>query len=116
MLGRLLGERWERRAETFLRRRGLTSRVRNYHCRWGEIDLIMDDDEVLVFVEVRLRSRGDFGSGGDSVNPAKQQKLIRAAGAFLAAHPALAHRPCRFDVVAADGQQMEWIRNAFDLG
>lgn len=111
------GARAEQRAEQWLTRRGLHLLVRNYRCRQGEIDLIMKDGNTLVFVEVRLRSRSEFGSAAASVGHAKQRRLVKAAAHFLAHRPALAQLACRFDVVAMVPQgkdiDIHWIRNAF---
>jgi putative endonuclease len=114
MLRQLLGKLAEARAEAFLKRRGLSLESRNFRCRFGEIDLIMRDrDGTLVFVEVRSRSRGDFGSAAESITPAKQRRIILAAKHYIYG---LAIEPtCRFDVVAMDRGQTEpiWIRDAF---
>jgi putative endonuclease len=79
----------------------------------------MRDGAALAFVEVRLRKASAFGDGATSVGPGKQRKLAHAAQAWLAANPAQARHPCRFDVVAvtpsAGGLQCEWIANAFTL-
>jgi len=111
------GRRWERFAETWLHRQGLKTMARNFHCRLGEIDLVMADGERIVFVEVRFRGHGSRGSGPQSVTFDKQLRVSRAAGIFLNRHPRLADRPCRFDVIALDGDlatpRLRWIRNAF---
>lgn len=113
MLKSLLGQSAESRAEAFLKTHGLNLVARNWRCRFGEIDLVMRDGATLVFVEVRLRSRSDFGGAAASVTPAKQKKLLAAARQYLAALKTLP--PCRFDVVALSGDAApEWIRNAFD--
>lgn len=105
----------ERRAEQFLSSRGLTLVERNYRCVQGELDLIMDERGTTVFVEVRLRSHRGFASAAESVTATKQHKLRQAAAHFLAGQPARAQGPCRFDVLAFDGEQTEphWINNAF---
>lgn len=111
------GHRWERLAERYLRRHGMRTLERNFHCRLGEIDLIMRDGSVTVFVEVRYRARGDFGSASATVTRGKQLKIARAAGIFLSRRPRLATEPCRFDIVAIDGldkaPRCQWLRNAF---
>ena len=113
MLKSLLGQSAESRAEAFLQAQGLQPVARNWRCRFGEIDLIMQDGATRVFVEVRLRSRDDFGGAAASVTPAKQRKLLAAARQYLATLKTLP--PCRFDVVALCGRAApEWIRNAFD--
>ena len=115
---RSTGDRWEARALTHLQGAGLRLLERNWHCRLGEIDLIMRDGDSVVFVEVRYRDAADSGSALDSVGPGKRRKLVRAAQLYLAQHTALAQRPCRFDVVAFDGDgeevRCDWVRGAFD--
>ncbi len=109
----LLGQSAEARAEAFLRTHGLKLVTRNWRGRFGEIDLIMQDDSTLVFIEVRLRSRSDFGGAAASVTPAKQKKLLATARQYMTTLKTLP--PCRFDVIALSGNSApEWIRNAFD--
>ena len=114
------GSHWESKAESFLRRNGLKTLQKNFHGRIGEIDLVMLDGLTLVFVEVRFRSNTHFGSGADSVTPAKQRKIIQAATRFLQCNRQHRERPCRFDVVSigtgAGRPEMNWIRSAFDAG
>lgn len=113
MLKTLLGQSAEAHAEAFLKTQGLTLLARNWRCRFGEIDLVMQDGTTTVFVEVRLRSRSDFGGAAASVTPAKQKKLLAAARQYLSTLKTLP--PCRFDVVALTGSApLEWIRNAFE--
>lgn len=108
------GAQAEQLAAQFLQHHGLTLLQQNYRCRYGEIDLILHDGNTLVFAEVRLRSRSDFGGAAASINTAKQAKLVRTAQHYLTT---LAHiPPCRFDALllqATDGSDIEWIRNAF---
>ena len=113
MLKSLLGQTAESRAAAYLHARGLTLLARNWRSRFGEIDLVMQDGATLVFVEVRLRSRSDFGGAAASVTPGKQKKLLAAARQYLATLKTLP--PCRFDVVALTGSDApEWIKNAFE--
>ena len=113
MLKSLLGHAAESRAEAFLKAHGLTLVARNWRCRFGELDLVMQDGATLVFVEVRLRSRSDFGGAAASVTSGKQKKLLASARQYLSALKTLP--PCRFDVVALDSDAApQWIRNAFD--
>lgn len=102
----------EERVESELRRRGLHPVARNYRCRGGEIDLVMRDGAALVFIEVRYRSRDDFGGALASVDQRKQRRLILAARHYLARSGWSG--PCRFDVVGLDRQyNTQWIRDAF---
>lgn len=99
----------------FLRRRGLRLIERNYSCREGEIDLIMADGDTLVFVEVRMRTRDDYGGAAASVTPSKQAKMARTALRFMQQHDSGTDRPARFDVVALDGgTDIDWLRSAFE--
>lgn len=112
------GSRWEELARAHLEAAGLRLRTRNFRCRLGELDLVMDEADTLVFIEVRYRRSPRFGGGIESVTAAKRQRLVQAAGLYLAAHPALANRPCRFDVMAVSGSpeqpHFDWRRAAFD--
>jgi putative endonuclease len=115
---RSAGARYEDAALAHLERAGLTLIARNYHCRYGEIDLVMRERGTVVFVEVRYRRSGAFGGGIDSVDAGKRARLVRAASAFLADHPRLADATCRFDVLAigddARAPSIDWRRNAFE--
>lgn len=104
------GREAEDAAARFLEKQGLRIVDRNYRMRGGEIDLICQDGRTLVFVEVRARSRTDFGGAAASITPAKQRRLILAARHYLGCRPP---PPCRFDCVLLDGQRLEWLQNAF---
>lgn len=104
----------EKLAATFLINHGLKIVVKNYHCRFGEIDLIMQDNKTLVFVEVRLRSNSKFGNAAASITPQKEQKLILTAQHYLQQHGDCL---CRFDAILmdkTDAGHIEWVHNAFD--
>jgi len=104
----------EQQAAKFLQMQGLKLLHQNYHCRYGEIDLIMQDGKTLVFAEVRLRSRTDYGGAAASINASKQLKLVKTAQHYLATLVRIP--PCRFDAVllqTTDGKNIEWLRNAF---
>ena len=116
------GEYTETLACQFLENKGLTLIEKNFHCRLGEIDLIMQDTNSLVFVEVRYRKNIDFGSGAESVTASKQEKLIKTASVYLQQHDKLNQYPARFDVVSITGSlesnninaiNFDWIENAF---
>lgn len=107
------GREGEALAARFLEGRGLKVVERNFRVRGGEIDLICRDGKVLVFVEVRLRSRQDFGGAAASIGHGKRQRLILAARHFLAGKQDC---DCRFDCVllaGLDAGRIEWIRDAF---
>ena len=102
----------EQLAATFLLNHGLKLVMQNYHCKFGEIDLIMKDGQTLVFVEVRLRTNNQFGSAAGSITPHKQEKLLRTAQHYLQHH---GDCQCRIDAILMDKanlQHIEWIHNA----
>ncbi len=106
------GEAAESHALAWLERRGLKAVARNYRCRGGEIDLIVQDGPTLVFVEVRYRSRNDYGGAAESVDRRKRQRLQRAAEHYLQRLERIP--PCRFDIIGIDAdERIDWIRNAF---
>ncbi len=111
------GSRYEQAAERHLNARGLRTIGRNFNCKLGEIDLIMDDGEYLVFVEVRYRNSNAFGSPLESITASKQHRISRAAATFLQREQQLALRPCRFDAVGITGPDdslvFDWIKGAF---
>jgi putative endonuclease len=115
---RKVGSAAEHFAYRYLRERGLAAVERNFRCRHGEIDLIMLDEDCLVFVEVRYRSSGALASAAATVDRRKQDKLVRTAEMFLATHPRFSSYAARFDVFGVDGgdkrcRTVEWVRDAF---
>ncbi len=116
---RARGDAVEAAARAHLQRAGLRDVAANATFRFGELDLVMRDADTLVFVEVRYRRTRGFGGGATSVDARKQGKLAAAAQGFLLAHPQWRDAPCRFDVVAAEGDAaspaLHWIRDAFRL-
>lgn len=105
----------EQLAAHYLQQRGLKLLAQNYRCRAGEIDLIMQDDDTLVFVEVRLRSNPAFGGAAGSIDRRKQQRIIRTAQHYLATLSLLP--PCRFDALLledTEGNTAQWLKNAFE--
>ena len=114
------GDEAEARALAHLERHGLKLVQRNYRvaggpqARGGEVDLIVRErDGTLVFVEVRARRDASHGGAAGSVTAGKQRRVIFAAQHYLVqfASPP----PCRFDVVAIEGEALQWFRAAFDL-
>lgn len=104
-------------AEQWLRHRGLTPVYKNYQCRAGELDLVMNDGKTLVIVEVKFRRSGALVSGPESVTARKQKRLALATMHLLQRHRELAQHPIRFDVVAitkeTENFALDWIRDAF---
>ncbi len=114
----LLGKEGERVAERYLQKKGYKLVERNYRCKVGELDLIVLDRGVVVFVEVKTRTGRGFGSPLEAVEFRKQRKMIQAAQFFLA-EKGLQQRDARFDVVGVSwpGREpiVEHIENAFEL-
>lgn len=114
---RSTGARFEDLALAHAQRHGLSLVARNVTYRHGEIDLVMRDGNVLVFVEVRYRRSQRFGGAIDSVGAAKRKRLLAAASLFLQSRPEFAHHACRFDVLAIGGDEaaphVDWHRDAF---
>jgi len=107
------GRAWEDMALAYLERRGLVLVEANFRCKLGEIDLILRDGATLVFVEVRQRAAGAPVSAAASIGPAKIRRVIRAAQVYLQRFSRLP--PCRIDVVAIDGDDIEWLTNAIEV-
>ena len=88
--------------------------ARNARYREGELDLVVREHDLVVFVEVRLRAAERFGGASGSVDVFKQKRLLRAAQHWLAEQYGERWPACRFDVVTVDGDgKIEWIRDAF---
>jgi putative endonuclease len=112
-----IGNDAEETARIYLQKQGLILLERNYRCYSGELDLIMRDRDMIVFVEVRSKSRIDYGHPAETITRAKQKKIIRAATHFLQKKAWLYKVYSRFDVVAieylSDKYKLDWIKNAF---
>jgi putative endonuclease len=102
-------------ARDYLVSQGLQWHESNYHCRLGEIDLIMRDGDYLVFVEVRSRTSSAFGGAIESITYNKKQKLIKTASLYLLARKFQNKQAIRFDVLSIEGRapKISWIKNAF---
>lgn len=109
------GQFYEQQALVFLEQQGLQLVQQNYSCRFGEIDLVMREQQTLVFVEVKFRRSNNFGGAAAAVTLSKQQKLTRTALYYLQNSQSNGQQHCRFDVVAITEQPADicWIKNAF---
>lgn len=107
----------ENTACAYLKNRGLRLIDRNCRSPYGEIDLIMNDNETLVFIEVRYRKDTRYGLAQETIGPGKQQRVIRSAQWYLQQNSKLSDRVCRFDIIAITGddknRSISWIPNAF---
>jgi putative endonuclease len=114
----LIGQAAENIAADFLRAQGLDILERNYLRRLGELDIVARDGDVLVIAEVRTRSSDRYGGAAASVDPRKQQRLVRTASQLLQQRRDLSQLRVRFDVVVvseidAGCGRVDWIRHAF---
>ncbi|VAW96745.1 hypothetical protein MNBD_GAMMA23-1315 [hydrothermal vent metagenome] len=115
----LTGETAEKDACQYLIQQKLKLICKNYHCRYGEIDLIMQDQQSLVFVEVRYRKHSQFGSGAESITINKQRKLIKTASHYLQKTSGSSQWAARFDVISispdnkSKQSKIDWIKDAF---
>ena len=110
------GRRAESIAQQYLESQGLHCVEKNYSCRYGEIDLIMQDHESLVFTEVRLRRKSGYGSSIETVQPNKQSRIVRSALHYLQKKDLYDQIDCRFDVIGLDdSEKIVWIKDAFQV-
>lgn len=124
-----LGQWAEQQALTVLEEQGYVHVQSNYHSRFGEIDLIVQKGQELVFVEVKARSKTRFAQAAETISYSKQRKIAKTAMLFLQDHPHFQHYYCRFDVICFDffkeiaktiqqdfskfTYDQQWIENAF---
>lgn len=113
-----IGQQTEQLAAQYLRQQGLVCLTHNFASKYGEIDIIAQDGDVLVFVEVKYRKHANYGGAIAAVAAAKQQKLKLCASFYLQqARLNEYNTPCRFDVVALQGAieqpNITWLKNAF---
>lgn len=111
------GASFELQARLFLEKQGLTFIAANQQFKCGELDLIMQDRQTIVFVEVRQRKNELFGSAIESVDWNKQQKWLDAANLWLVQYDlSLEDADCRFDLIAfgATANDIKWLPNFLD--
>lgn len=111
------GQKAEKAACIYLKKHGLKLIQANFSAPFGEIDLIMQEKDTLVFIEVRYRKNNHYGGAIASVNLKKQKKIIKTAQLFLIQYPQYQKKPKRFDIVGItpkeEKQDFIWIKNAF---
>ena len=130
---KILGEQSEAMAKKYLEQQGLSYVTQNFSCRRGEIDLIMKDEDQLVFIEVRYRSQNNHGTAVETITLKKQKRITLAAQYYLHKNQLTEKVSCRFDIVAAGksaktyhndtcpdtnsirGSEIRWLKNAFDI-
>lgn len=106
------GKQAEQQALTYLQQQGLILLERNFRCKVGELDLIMQQDVVVAFIEVKYRHTAEYGGALMSLSARQQQRIIKAASYYLMRYAP--HAQARFDVIAIDGDSdLQWLPNAF---
>ncbi len=110
---RRTGKLYEQAAADYLRRLGYEILEENFHCRHGEIDLIVKENNTVVFVEIKYRSGRAKGLPEESVDALKQSKISLAAAFYLSRHAMLLDTACRFDVIAIEGKEFRHYKDAF---
>ena len=110
---RAKGNKGEKQAVKFLRKKGYQILSTNFKCKLGEIDIIAKKDDVIVFIEVKFRENFSFGMANESISPQKINKLILTAKYWIAQEGI--EVPCRFDVISINNNEIEQIENAFTL-
>lgn len=112
---RATGKVFEERAVLFLQEKGYQILERNFYTKSGEIDIVAKDGEYIVFVEVKYRKNKTAGNALDAVTLEKQKRLYAAAKVYLYVKKYRMDLPCRFDVIAFQGEEPVHIENAFTL-
>ena len=114
----ITGKQAEDKAFLFLKQNGLKPLDRNYRAPVGEIDLIMKDDDIIVFIEVRARTSNHMVSALETIDKHKCSRIIQTSQHYLQKHATNKRSICRFDVVLFSGPlesaKVEWIKNAFE--
>ncbi len=110
---RAAGAGWEEKAAEYLTSRGMKIAGRNYRNRQGEIDIIGYHEGCLVFVEVKHRSSAARGYAAEAVGARKQRRICRVADYYRCTHGMGENTAVRYDVVAVQGENIEWLQNAF---
>ena len=110
---RALGSGKEDEAARYLTEHGLKITEHNFRCRSGEIDLVATDGEYIVFVEVKYRKTASAGHPEEAVNISKARTISRTADYYRIVKKLSPDTMIRFDVVAIEGGQIRWHKNAF---
>lgn len=107
------GRKWEKAAAEYLESQGMRVTEMNFHGRQGEIDLVGYHGDYLVFVEVKYRSTDRKGCALEAVDRRKQCRICRTADYYRYIHRINADTPVRYDVVAIQDGEVQWVQNAF---
>lgn len=111
---RVIGTAYEKKAAEYLISNGIENIIFNYRCHIGEIDLIGYDKDTLVFFEVKFRSNNSKGYAAEAVNRKKQVTICRVSDYFRMINKISDFSPMRYDVIAIDNKEINWLKNAFE--
>ncbi len=112
---RSLGAEKEELVVLYLKEQGAEVLSKNFFFHGGELDMVAKDGEYLCFIEVKFRKSTRYGSPEEAVTLSKQKKIVQGARLYLYQNHYPEDTPCRFDVVSVYGEEIHWIKNAFDL-
>lgn len=110
---RQVGSNYEQLAAEYIKEKGMSILEMNFRNRIGEIDIIAKDGEYICFIEVKYRTTNQWGTPLEAVNYRKQQQIRKVALYYLMRHGLHEWTPCRFDVIAFEGDEIIHIENAF---
>ena len=111
---RKIGSAYENIAVEYLKKHGYIVIEQNYFCKYGEIDIIAKNENMLVFVEVKYRKNSKAGMGESAVNKSKQKHIVKSAQNYMIEKYKTDELSCRFDVIAINGNMLHHIKDAFD--
>ncbi len=116
-MAKSIGNQAEAIARKWLRNNKITIKEKNFYSRYGELDIIALEGRTLCFIEVRYRRLALFGSAAETVATSKRNKLTKTADYYLMKNPCYTKHPCRFDIIAINGDlsnpKIDWYKNAF---
>lgn len=110
---RRIGDKYEKLVSDYLKKMGYYVKECNFRCKFGEVDIIAEKDQYLVFVEVKYRSTAKYGVPQEAVDYRKQKRISNVASCYLYKYHYPVNTPVRFDVAAVSGKSVELIENAF---
>jgi len=110
---RVVGKEKEETAVNYLQENGVAIVLRNFTGRNGEIDIIGDDGKTLIFIEVKYRKNLLMGFAEESISKSKMKKIYLTAVEYIRKNSNIADRNMRFDVIAINGEKINWIKNSF---
>ena len=112
---RKLGSDFEKKATDLLKEHNYEILELNFRSRYGEIDIVAKDGEYICFVEVKFRSAYNCGYAAEAVDRRKRHIICQVANYYMMKNGISEWTPCRFDVVAFDGSQVQLIQNAWEI-